>query len=138
MTSHLLTDVHCNQCDLYFVDVDARSEHVQSSSSHPFCATCSRRFLNENFLSFHLKCAAPHSSGEHEDPETEFLDGDEVLLDWTSKIEEHLSYLNIPEDDYWSSESDADSSSSTSDWGNDLDSDHESELGVGACSSRIH
>ncbi|KAJ7484317.1 hypothetical protein FB451DRAFT_1392881 [Mycena latifolia] len=125
MTSHISVNVHCDQCDLDFVDVEARLEHVESSSSHPFCETCSRRFLNENSLSFHLKCAAPHLSSE--DAEDEVLDGDETLLRWTSDIEEHLSYFNLLglEDDYWSSESDADSNSSTSDWGNEPDSDHD-------------
>jgi hypothetical protein len=57
------------------------------------------------------------------------LDGDEVLLTWTSGI---ASYLNIPEEeDYWSSEWDADSNSSTSDSGNELGSDPGTEHNVG-------
>ncbi|KAJ7931317.1 hypothetical protein B0H13DRAFT_1858157 [Mycena leptocephala] len=118
---HLSTDVYCRQCDLYFVDVEARSEHIKSSPSHPFCKTCCSHFLNENSLSLHLECAAHHLSPRPSQQAEEILDGDEVLLNWTSGI---ASYLNIPdEEDYWSSEWDADSNSSTSDSGNELGSD---------------
>jgi hypothetical protein len=65
----------------------------------------------------------------------EFVDGDEILLNWSSnhEIEIYLLSFKIPEDDsdYWSSASDADSSSSNSDCGNELDSDREREYDVG-------
>ncbi|KAJ7096060.1 hypothetical protein C8R44DRAFT_889788 [Mycena epipterygia] len=130
MQTYLSTHVHCTQCDFYFVDAEARSEHVESSSSHPLCEPCSRRFLNENSLSFRHKCAAPHLPSKQS--EEDLLDGNEVILNWAKdSINESLSYFPIMEDDYWSSESeDADSnSSSTSDSGNG-DSDDETEYHV--------
>ncbi|KAJ7676467.1 hypothetical protein B0H17DRAFT_124822 [Mycena rosella] len=129
---HLSANVHCAPCDLYFTDAEARAAHIESSATHPLCETCARHFLNENALSFHLKCAAPHLSFEdqEEEAEEEVLDGDEILLRWTSDIAEHISYFSIPapeDDGYWSSEDDADTNSLTSDWGNELDSDSDGE-----------
>ncbi|KAJ7746486.1 hypothetical protein DFH07DRAFT_1063008 [Mycena maculata] len=128
MTTRLSTKVHCGQCDLYFADVQARSEHIDSSPFHPLCKTCGRFFLNENSLSIHLKCAAPHWPQREE---AEILDGDEILLPWTSNIDidTHPSHLDVSEDnsDYWSSESEVDNASSTSDSRAEPDSDCESE-----------
>ncbi|KAJ6572165.1 hypothetical protein B0H19DRAFT_1065140 [Mycena capillaripes] len=118
----LPTSPYCRQCDLYFVDAKARSEHIELSPSHPCCETCCRRFLNENSLSLHLQCAAHHLSPGKE--EEEILDGDEVLLAWKGGI---APYLNIPQDDYWSSDSDADSNNSTSDSETELESNPETE-----------
>ncbi|KAJ7150889.1 hypothetical protein C8R43DRAFT_1191405 [Mycena crocata] len=119
------TNIYCGQCDLTFVDVQARLEHIGSSSFHPFCKTCKRRFLNDNALTYHLKCAAPHVT-PIQVAEEEMLDGDEILLNWTSAHDASISYLNISENDYWSSsESDSDSSSLISESGSELVSDSE-------------
>ncbi|KAJ7753837.1 hypothetical protein B0H16DRAFT_1690726 [Mycena metata] len=118
--------VYCAKCNLHFPDVDARSAHVDSSSTHPICGTCCRRFLNDNTLSVHLKCAQLHLASSQDSDEGEILDGDEVLTSLTSEL---VPYFGIPEDDedYWSSESDAGSCSSNSDSGTELESDYEME-----------
>ncbi|KAF7348607.1 hypothetical protein MVEN_01378500 [Mycena venus] len=121
-----MSHVYCNQCDLHFVDVEARSEHIESSLNHPFCETCCRRFLNKNALSSHLKFAAPHLCLEDE----EFLDGDEILLSWTSSFALDFNTAeekSWSEEDYWSSGLDTDSDDSTSDSETELDSEPESE-----------
>ncbi|KAJ7512384.1 hypothetical protein B0H11DRAFT_1950943 [Mycena galericulata] len=126
MLSQLSTDVQCGLCDLHFVDVEARAAHIESSPKHPFCETCCRRFLNESCLVVHLKCAAPHWSQHGE--QDELIDGDEVLLAWTSNVDMEAlsSYPNVSED-YWSSESDVESSCSTSDSGTELEADREGD-----------
>ncbi|KAF7338767.1 Protein HIR [Mycena sanguinolenta] len=123
--SYLTTDVYCSQCDLYFVDVVARTEHIESSTDHPHCETCCRRFLNQNSLTLHLKCAARHLPPVSEDEE--LLDGDEVLLAWTSGfIPYSIAEEYWPEEDYWSSEFDDDSNDSTTS-DSEPDSEHEGE-----------
>ncbi|KAJ7222062.1 hypothetical protein B0H12DRAFT_1078264 [Mycena haematopus] len=116
--SHLTADVYCSQCDLHFADVVARSEHIESSTNHPYCETCCRRFLNENSLSLHLKYAARHMPLESEGEE--LLDGDDVLLSWASGP---VSYSTAEE--YWPEEDYDSNDSTTSD--SELDSEHEGE-----------
>ncbi|KAJ6469384.1 hypothetical protein C8R45DRAFT_1105248 [Mycena sanguinolenta] len=124
--SHLTTGVYCSQCDLYFADVVARTEHIKSSNNHPQCETCCRRFLNENSLSLHLKCAARHLPPESEDEE--LLNGDDVLFAGTSDLVPYSIAEEDywPEEDYWSSEFDEDSNDSTTS-DSEPDSEHEGE-----------
>ncbi|KAJ7669406.1 hypothetical protein DFH06DRAFT_183068 [Mycena polygramma] len=114
----LSTSIYCLQCDLYFIDVQARLEHIESSLSHPSCETCCRRFLNENSLSLHMKCSTTHlCSGQREE---EFLDGDDVLIAWATR---NLAHLSTSPKDYWSPQLDSDNDGTTSDSEPDLNLD---------------
>ncbi|KAJ6619438.1 hypothetical protein B0H10DRAFT_2163883 [Mycena sp. CBHHK59/15] len=48
---HSDRETYCARCDMYFISEQQRSEHVQSSSNHPRCKQCDRRFLNKKTLS---------------------------------------------------------------------------------------
>ncbi|KAJ7863836.1 hypothetical protein B0H14DRAFT_3133908 [Mycena olivaceomarginata] len=127
--SHHTTNVYCIQCDLTFVDVVACSEHIETSTNHPCCKTCCRRFLNQNSLFLHLKYAAPHLSPAPQDDEEEVVDGDEVLLSWRSgfmpDVDVEEEYRS--EEECWSEDFDTSSIGSASDSGTELDSEHEIE-----------
>ncbi|KAJ6470249.1 hypothetical protein C8R47DRAFT_760771 [Mycena vitilis] len=115
MAGFLSTNIYCVQCDIYFIDVQARLEHIEASLSHPSCETCCRRFLNQNSLSLHMKCSTTHlCPGQKEE---ELLDGDDVLIAWSTR---ESVYNSTTLKDYWSSQLDSDSDGSTSDSEPDL------------------
>ncbi|KAJ7636876.1 hypothetical protein FB45DRAFT_1056143 [Roridomyces roridus] len=116
--------VHCAHCNLHFPDVEARGTHVESSSKHPSCEPCGRRFLNEHSLRVHLECASTHRDDNGDGEED--LHGDDVLLAWSANSDESDSSSFF--EDYWSSESEMEmdsSSSATSDSGSELDSERD-------------
>ncbi|KAF7353669.1 RING-type domain-containing protein [Mycena venus] len=41
---------YCSLCDAYFYSAEMLKAHLQSSSRHPQCTTCNKRFLNNNSL----------------------------------------------------------------------------------------